>query len=212
MERNKILIIKLGYSETLDPEIGEVSSLGDVLRSTVILHKFKKDHVTWLVDKKAYPLLEGNKYINRVLIFNLMTVLQLMSEKFDTVVNLEKVPGICALADSIKGWRRFGFRFDEVIGESQVYDRSEHVLEICKDIQIKKHHRDRWQQAIMEMVGGTWNKEEYLLGYKPKSKLQFDIGFNWAVGSKWPNKAWPKEYWERLEELLKGKASCSWQQ
>jgi len=27
----KVLIIKLGYSETLDPEIGETSSLGDVL-------------------------------------------------------------------------------------------------------------------------------------------------------------------------------------
>ncbi len=101
---NKVLIIKLGYSETLDPEIGDVSSLGDVLRSTVILHQFKNDHVTWLVDEKAYPLLEGNGYINRILIFNLISVLQLLSERYDTVINLEKSPGICSLADSINAW------------------------------------------------------------------------------------------------------------
>lgn len=207
----KVLIIKLGYSETLDPEIGEVSSLGDVLRSTVILYFFKKDKVTWLVDKKAYPLLEGNSYIDRILIFNLMTVLQLQSERFDTVVNLEKNPGICALADSVSAWRRYGFRFDANTGEFQIYDRSEHVFRICKDIQMKKHHRIYWQQALMEMVGGDWNKEEYILGYKPKSRLEYDIGFNWKVGDKWPNKSWPKEYWERLEEIIKGKFSYSWQ-
>lgn len=208
----KVLIIKLGYSETLDPRVGEVSSLGDVLRSTVILHLFKKEQVTWLVDKKAYLLLDGNKYIDRVLVYNLSSVLQLQSEKFDTVINLEKGPGICALADSIKAWRRYGFRFDENTGESQIYDKSEHVFQICKDITIKKHHIDRWQQAIMEMVGGKWDKEEYVLGYKPKSKLKYDVGLNWQVGTKWPNKAWPREYWDRLGELLEGKFSYSMQQ
>ena len=37
MKKQKVLIIKLGYSETLDPEIGRVPSLGDVMRTTVIL-------------------------------------------------------------------------------------------------------------------------------------------------------------------------------
>lgn len=207
----KVLIIKLGYSETFDPEIGEVSSLGDVLRSTVILQLFKKDRVTWLVDEKAYPLLENNKYIERILIFNLTSVLQLQSERFDTVINLEKVPGICAFADSVPAWRRYGFRFDANLGEFQVYDQSEHAFRICKDIHMKKRHVDCWQQLLLEMVGTKWSKEEYILGYKPKSKLQYDVGLNWKVGNKWPNKAWPKEYWESLEELIRGRFSYSWQ-
>ena len=33
----KVLILKTGHSETLDPEISQNASLGDVLRSTVIL-------------------------------------------------------------------------------------------------------------------------------------------------------------------------------
>jgi len=40
--QTKILIIKLGYSETLDPEIGRVPSLGDVLRTTPILHALRE--------------------------------------------------------------------------------------------------------------------------------------------------------------------------
>ncbi len=64
----KVLIVKLGYSETLDPEISRVSSLGDVLRTTVILHHFQDSHITWLVDEKALPLLEGNPFIDRTLI------------------------------------------------------------------------------------------------------------------------------------------------
>ncbi len=42
---NKVLIIKLGYSETLDHEIGTTTSLGDVLRTTVILNYFKNSQV-----------------------------------------------------------------------------------------------------------------------------------------------------------------------
>jgi|TARA_B100000959_G_scaffold109373_1_gene115368 heptosyltransferase-2 len=90
----KILIVKLGYSKTLDPEISRTSSLGDVLRTTVLLHKFKDDHVSWLVDEHASPLLEENPLIQRILIYDLNSVLQLHHKRFDTVINLEKVPGI----------------------------------------------------------------------------------------------------------------------
>ena len=38
----KILIIKLGFSETLDEEISRFSSLGDVLRTTPILPTLKE--------------------------------------------------------------------------------------------------------------------------------------------------------------------------
>ena len=95
MQKEKVLIIKLGYSETLDGEIGKITSLGDVLRSTVLLHLYKNAHVTWLVDEKAFPLLKGNPYVHRILSYDLSSVLQLQSERFDTVINLEKVPGLC---------------------------------------------------------------------------------------------------------------------
>lgn len=200
---NKVLIIKLGYSETLDKEISTTTSLGDVLRTTVILNYFKNDNVSWLVDEKAYPLLSGNKYIKRILVYNLETILQLQKEKFDTIINLEKVPGICALSDSINAWRRFGFRFDEKTGTAKDYDNAEKVLSLCFNLNEKRKSEKYWQEALAHMINKEWHNEEYILGYKPNNKTKkFDIGFNWATGVKWQNKAWPKEYWNKLKKLL----------
>lgn len=208
----KVLIIKLGYSETLDKEVGKATSLGDVLRTTVILNFLKNDDVTWLVDESAFPLLENNPLIRRVLVFNLETVLQLQRERFDTVINLEKGPGICAFSDSINAWRRFGFRFDEDSGEAQAYDGAEKVLSLCLDLEKKKGNLKYWQDALASMIGNKWTEsQEYILVYKPKTAVTFDVGFNWAVGNKWPNKSWPKANWKKLEKLLKKNYSVSWQ-
>ena len=210
--KNKTLIIKLGYSETLDREIGTTTSLGDVLRTTVILNYFKNDEISWLVDEKALPLLACNPLIKRIMVFNLESVLRLQRERFDTIVNLEKGPGICAFSDSINAWRRFGFRFDSERGVAQAYDGAEKVLSLCLDPEIKKGNLTYWQEALASMIGKKWSKkDEYILGYKPRSKLKYDIGFNLEVGNKWPNKAWPKSYWKELELMLKDKYKISWQ-
>ena len=212
MYKEKVLIIKLGYSETLDGEIGKVTSLGDVLRSTVLLHLYKNANVTWLVDEKAFQLLKGNPYIHRIIFYDLTSVLQLQSERFDTLINLEKVPGLCAFSDSLKAWRRYGFRFDPENGVALAYDGSQHVLEICMDVEYKRKTRRYWEEILYEMVGAKWQGEGCILGYKRKSKVIYDIGFNYDVGKKWPNKAWPKDFWKELERLIGSKYTISWQQ
>jgi heptosyltransferase-2 len=208
----KVLIIKLGYSETIDSGIAKVSSLGDVLRTTVILYPFANDHVTWLVDEQAYPLLQGNPYIQRILPYDLSSVLQLQRERFDTVINLEKVPGVCALADSISAWRRYGFRFDEAHGVAEAYDGCEKVVSLCKDDDFKRTYKGSWQESLLQIVGAQWEGQEYIIGYQPKSSEQFDVGLNWAVGAKWVNKAWPAKRWDELKLLLTGNFSYSAQE
>ena len=212
LKKHKVLIIKVGHSETLDAEISNITSYGDVLRSTVLLNLYKNDHVTWLVDEKALPILKGNPHIDRILIYNLTSVLQLQAEHFDTVINLEKVPGLCALADSINAWRRYGFRFDVRTGEAEAYDRSDVVLEVCRSIEKKRNRKACWQEGLFEMVGAAWDGEEYVFGYTPKTKEVHDIGFNYQVGNKWPLKGWPMPYWKKLEKLIGKKYSVSWQQ
>lgn len=208
----KVLIIKLGYSETLDAGISKVTSLGDVLRTTVILYPFADDHVTWLVDEAAYPLLEGNPLIGRILAYNLDAVLQLQRERFDAVINLEKVPGVCVLADSIRAGERFGFRFNELTGEAVAHGGCERIFSLCKSVELKRRHRGSWQESLLQIVGARWEGQEYLLGYRPRSEETYDVGLNWAVGPKWPNKAWPPERWDELKELLAGRYSSSMQQ
>ncbi|MDO8425959.1 MAG: glycosyltransferase family 9 protein [Deltaproteobacteria bacterium] len=212
MAAEKVLIIKLGYSETLVGEISRKTSLGDVLRSTVLLNFFKNAHVTWLVDEKAIPLLKGNPLIERIMPYDLTTILQLKAERFDTVVNLEKVAGICAFADSLTAWRRFGFRFDPDTGTALAYDGSQHVLELCLSQKDKIANKKYWEDFLFEMVGSKWQGEIPIIGYKPASKEVFDIGFNHNVGDKWPIKAWPAEYWKELESMIGKRYSISWQQ
>lgn len=213
----KILIIKLGYSETLDPEIGKVVSLGDVVRCTVILEslkeKYEDSNITWLVAPEAFPLLADNPYIDRILVWDEFVPFVLMREQFDMVVNLEKIHGICALADMIQAWEKVGFRFDSRSGEYSAYERSVGATKYIQSKASGEKSHDIWQRVLVEMVGCEWKGQEYSLGYKPKPKQFYDVGFNYYVGSKWPTKAMAKERWEELAKKLElQNISYSWQQ
>ncbi len=211
-KKHKILIIKLGYSETLIPEIGSNCSLGDVFRTTAVLHLFKDDHVTWLTDRAAVPLLEGNPYIDRIMVFDLLSVLQLEGERFDKVLNLEKVPGICALANKISAWSHFGFRLDQETGQAEAYEMAYEALAVATRENIKKLNNKSWVELLFAMLGAQWRGESFVLGYKPKSEPQFDLGFNTHVGKLLPLKVWPGEKWQELARLAEGRLTVTYQQ
>ncbi|MFC1704338.1 glycosyltransferase family 9 protein [Candidatus Omnitrophota bacterium] len=215
MEHKKILVIKMGYSETLDQEMTKTVSLGDVLRCTVILEplkeRFSNSHITWLVSNEAVPLVNQNKYIDRLLVWDEFTPYVLMREKFDIVINLEKIDGVCALTDMIDAWERIGFRFNSQAGTYDTYLQSVVAKEYIQD-KTEKGQRNIWQKIIIEMIGAQWKKQEYSLGYKPKTEEKCDVGFNYYVGTKWPTKAMPEKKWKELEKLLKKQGrSVSWQ-
>ena len=217
MKKIKILIIKLGYSETLDAEIGRHVSLGDVLRTTPILsplkEKYKNSHITWLVSKEAEPLVHSNDYIDRVLIWNEFVGYQLLAEKFDLVINLEKVPGICALSDRIEAWNKYGFRFNSEIGNFDGYEQGQEFIDYINQKSIGTNSVNCWQKSLIELLGLKWDNQNYILGYIPKNKEIYDVGLNFQVGKKWPEKAMPMEKWETLaENLNKYNIHTSWQE
>lgn len=212
----KILIIKLGYSETLDPEIGKVPSLGDVLRTTPILwaikEKYPDAHITWLVTENAALLLHGNPLIDRILVWDEFVPFQLMREKFDILINLEKIAGVCALADMIDAWTKDGFRFESVSGLYQGYEKG---LDFMSYIANKKNNTSKgyWQQVLIEMMGATWKGQPYILGYRPRTSEHYDVGFNHEVGVKWPVKGMPIALWRDLEQrFIETGHTVSWQE
>jgi heptosyltransferase-2 len=212
----KILIIKLGYSETLDPEIGRVPSLGDVIRTTPILRalkeKYPESNITWLVTEHAEHLLLGNEFVDRILVWDDFVPFQLMKEKFDVLINLEKIAGVCALADMIDAWVKYGFRFDTISGAYNGYEKG---LDFISYIEDKKSDKTKgyWQQVLIQMLGVSWKEQEYVVGYKSKTTEIIDFGFNYEVGSKWPYKSLPMDIWKELERrLVEGGYSVSWQQ
>ena len=217
---SKVLIIKTGFSETFDPRVSDMVSLGDVFCCTMILHAFKDSHVTWLthsrndipITQSAFPLLEGNPYIDRILPYDLTSILQLKSETFDTVINLEKVPGLCALADSIAAiFVRYGFTLDQRSGAAKTHHASS-VLDPYMLIGTRKEDRRFWPEVLFEAISRKWNGERSILGWKTQSKVTYDIGLNYNVGSKWPNKAWPKTNFALLDSRLRDLGyTVSWQ-
>lgn len=204
--KTKVLIIKMGYSETLDQEIGKVPSLGDVLRTTPILwgirEKFPECHVTWLTSEQSEPLLRGNGLIDRILVWDEFVPFQLMREKFDVLVNLEKVPGVAALADMIDAWTRYGFRFDSMEGTYHCYERGMSFISYINDKKGGKKAGELWQKMLIEMLGVEWKSQEYILGYRPGNEECFDVGLNYMAGSKWPTKMMSKQKWDLLANLL----------
>jgi heptosyltransferase-2 len=212
----KILIIKLGYSETLDPEIGKVPSLGDVIRTTPILSALKEkhphSHITWLVSEQAEALLYRNKFIDRILVWDDFVPFQLMKEKFDVLINLEKIPGVCALSDMIDAWSKYGFRFETIDGTYRAYEKG---LSFISYIEGKTSAKVRgyWQKVLINMLGVPWKQQPYIIGYESQIKETFDIGFNYEVGSKWPHKAMSMKNWKKLEKRFVALGySVSWQQ
>ncbi len=212
--RKRVLIIKPGYSETLDPDSSGVVSLGDILRTTVILHLFPSDHyhVTWLVDQKGVPLLKGNTHINRLLTVNAFTPHLLLSEWFDIVVNFEKEPGICAVSDRIPAWRRYGFRLDPQSHSAVAYDYSDEALSFTTDSTAKRKKAKSWSDILYEMLGHKYTGQSYLLGYRPQSGIRYDVGLNHLIGKKFPLKRWPELQWKSLHDKLSPQYSVCWQQ
>jgi heptosyltransferase-2 len=200
----KILIIKAGYSEIQDKdENPRQASLGDVLRTTPLLHLYKNNYVTWLTDSKAIPLLKDNSYITKLIMYDFITSSQLESEEFDIVINLEKVPDICKLSNKITAGKKFGFRFNEDSKKIEACDKDFYVLTIPeKSYQnLKPEWKNKTlQELLFEIVGEKWNGEEYVLGYKSNSEEKHDVLFNQI--EKWPTKKWSVKNWDNLEEKL----------
>jgi heptosyltransferase-2 len=206
----KILIIKTGYSEFLDLGISTTVSLGDVLICTSLLHIYKNDHVTWVTSHQARELLDSNPHIHELLIFGTDAVQKLRSQSFDVLINLEKDIGLCALVGEIKADRRYGFYFSNTTYTIETWTGSTKFLLAGQENQrgIEKNALE----ILYATVGELWEGQGLLLAHPKPEVLKHDFGFNHAVGSKWPTKAWPMSHWKELERILSSNYSVSWQE
>ncbi len=206
----KILIIKLGYSETIGERSSKTPSLGDVLRTTFVLRYFKRKQIYWLVDEQALPLLKHNKHIDKICIYNASSLKKLRKKHFYAVLNLEKSSAICKFSDALRADFYFGFT-SATSQKRRCFKGCEKLLRISEDARARRRNVDSWQKILAAALNQKWNGERYILGYKPRSKIRYDVGFNWTTGSKWKNKSWPLAYWQELENLLEKDCSISWQ-
>jgi ADP-heptose:LPS heptosyltransferase len=208
----KILIIKL-------------AAIGDVLRTTTILHGLKKkhheSHITWLTDVGSIKVLKNNPHIDRLLLFDLESVLRLEIEEFDVLICLDKeLRGSC-LAEKVSAKEKHGFIFDKIGNIRPINKNAEYnfLLGLSDDIKFYKNKKT-YPELIYETCDLQYDKTyEYIFNIpidikkwamKKLINLGVDltkpiIGLNTGAGGIFAEKAWTIDGYGKLCEMIEKK-------
>lgn len=192
----KILIIKL-------------DAVGDVLRTTSLLHALKKkypySHITWITKHNAKDIFRNNNYVDNLLFLESPELnARLMTEEFNLLINTDASPTTSALAAIAKASEKKGFILNELGKVVPVDENAIEWFEMGAFDYLKKANTKTYQQLIHELCGLTFeggeimvnlNKEEQKFrdAFIQKYNLQkydYIIGLNTGASKRWRLKQW----------------------
>ncbi len=213
IDRNpqRVAVIKTGYQETFNElDVGGEVSLGDVLRTTPLLHLLKGAEVHWFVSPQGRPLLEGASKIHQLHSID-GNWNPFDPSSFDLVINLEKDPQILKHLRALDRRKLVGFT------ESS---HSDYLLRISgqddpisiSDFKARQKAGGArlWQDWLFGLFQKQWNCEGYIFS-PPETALTSDVGLNWKIGNKWPSKDIALSFWDETEKVLAAQYSVTWQ-
>lgn len=214
--KREICIIKTGCTELLESGENHIISLGEVFRTTALLHLFPHDNVTWITSSAAWDLLDGIPAIATLVRWDdIKEQSGFFDKKFDLLINLEKNRDICMVARRIGFVRMLGFRWDmEADALSACNPEAAEIMSLAGNYKLRNAPSSPcFQESVFHIVDGSkWTGQGYFLARPPSAPSTFDVGFNTEVGKKWPTKKWPRNHWVALERILTGRGiSISWQ-
>ncbi|MBT5855507.1 glycosyltransferase family 9 protein [bacterium] len=199
--QKRILIIKLG-------------AMGDVLRTTALLHQLKTPgvEVTWITKSNSVPLLQSD-YIDRVLEWGHPSLVPaLLVETFDAIYSLDNDSDGAALAQLCTTQARFGYGINDY---GKVYGYSEAAtswLETSINDTLKKANTRPYQEILFEICGLSFDPtRDTIILPSPWATQRADTiatawdssKRHWAVvlgaGPRWPQKSLALS---KLKELL----------
>lgn len=194
---SKIAIIKIGAT-------------GDVVRTTVLLHLFRNDDITWITAKhniEVLPFQQPN--LSSVIAIEDVNNSGILNEEFDLVISLDDDSKCATLASSFKTKEMFGayMEGDKVAYTSAANEWFDMGLSSRfgkeRADEIKWENQDSYQEILYRMLGHQFNGEEYLIPEDVKhNQASKIIGIEARAGARWPTKMWNK-YDELAEQLKK---------
>ena len=183
-DMKRALIIKTGRCETFNRGVSNLSiSLGDVVRSTPVLHLLKDYEVHWRTSPAAaIPLLIHIPLIKKIHYSD-----NNLNLHWDIIVNLEWSLESCALASDLAGPET------SLVG---------YALEDGKAKLTRACSERGWSERLFSLFGEKWNGEPYFI-----SQIDVDIQtnleqvfLNSRVGPKIPEKSW--NGWNALKRKI----------
>ena len=194
------------------------------MRTTSILsglkRKYPQSHITWLVNKESYFLLENNPQIDHILTYDLDAILHLLVEHFDLVLSLDKAFGGASLATLVKSKEKKGFGIHKKGYLYPLNPESEYAFRLGIDNRLKfKQNKKTYQELIYEMCGLDYKNDEYILtiseesgrfgrDFLKKNKIRkgdLVIGLNTGSGEVFATKKWTIEGFVKLAGMLHNK-------
>lgn len=199
---SRILIIKLG-------------AIGDVIRTTPLLsplrEKYPKTGITWITHTpEVVPTRRFHQDApDLILPWNWETVITILHSKFDVVINLDKDPDACAVAESLDASEKYGFGWE--------FNRPRPLNELTTDKfitgiddNLSRANRKSYPQEIIEMCGLEYRNQPYLLDPHLEEAIPDGlpavrplIGLNTGCSPRWTSRMWPENHWINLATLLR---------
>jgi ADP-heptose:LPS heptosyltransferase len=175
-----ILVTKLGAS-------------GDVVRTTVLLHKLKGE-IFWLTSDSNITLLKDLAHIIPVSWSNRHA---LHGKQFDLVINLEDSEEVAYELNKVKYAELYGSYINSAGGMTYT-DNSKDWFDLSLISRFGKKEADRlklqnrksFQELLFQGLGYTFQGEPYYLPKHQDSDLAGDIAIAQNAGTVWPMKNW----------------------
>ena len=208
----KMLIIKL-------------DAIGDVLRTTSILHSLKAKHpaahITWLTKSNAEQLFKNNKLVDRVLLYEEPgTVAKMETEEFDLLIHPDASPTSSAIAAKVNAKLKKGYISDKLGKVIPVNEDAIEWLEMGAFDEYKKKNKKSYQQIIHEIAGLKFQNGEIIINLTDEekkfqkrfyeennlSRFEYLIGLNTGASKRWQFKQWRFDgYLELIKKLTPNK-------
>lgn len=181
----RIVIIKIGAT-------------GDVVRTTVLLHLYANDEITWITAKHNIAILPFKRQnLKRIIAIDDIESSGIFDEQFDFVISLDDDLKCASIASRLKTDRIFG----AFVSENKVMytpDANEWFdmglssrFGKQKADEIKWDNKCSFQEILFRMLGAEFKGEEYLIPENIVSQGKPNvIGIEDRAGARWPTKMW----------------------
>lgn len=193
----KILIIKLG-------------ALGDVIRTTPLLTKFRKlypnCHITWVTYS---PDILPKNMIDEIYKLNEVSIYNVSNSTYDIAINLDKELEACNLLKNCNSTEKYGY-ITNGIHIAPATEAAKHKLMTGFFDNLSKINTKSYLEEIFEICHFNFEKEEYHINLNEtlseKWKNEFSllatnkkiIGLNTGCGPRWNTRLWEEKNWIEL--------------
>lgn len=201
--RQRVCVIKLG-------------ALGDVVRTLCILPELRRQYpeaqITWVTKPNGQRLLAKHPMIDRLLVFDAVTSMQLTQEQFDLLICLDKEAEPCALANAVRATQKLGVGLSPAGTPVPLNEAAVPYFHLGLSDELKFHgNRKGYPQLVYEALGWTYRGQRYELPVDDAAAARVAellpdgapvLGVNVGAGEVFANKMWPAERTQRLLEAL----------